>query len=119
MTLEEKMYAVVSPVVHQCFPVKGPFAIHAPVAIWERLGGTPIYFMDNTAADKSHAIVRVTFFETTAIKAAITMKEIEKAMVGTDVFLSSPRTEPVTIADENPDGFYILAQDFNVWFTIN
>lgn len=117
MTLEEMMHTVVSPVVQAFFPVKGPFAINAPVAIWERLGGTPLYFMDNTAADKSHSIVRITFFETTSVKAAITMKAIEKAMVGSDVFLASPRTEPITIPDDHPDGFYILAQDFNVWFT--
>lgn len=101
MSLETDLMAVLLTVCPRVYGGTAPFGTQAPYITWQHIGGNPIDFLDNTAADKRNAQIQVNAWARSAMESFALMQSAEAALrVALDKFVASPLSEPIGPDDE-------------------
>jgi hypothetical protein len=84
-----------------------------PLVTYLHVGGTPLRYVDGTAADKRHALVQVNVWHNTRAECLGLARQIEDLLAGTTLFDATPEGE--VQGQSEPDlRLYGLSQDFSI-----
>lgn len=94
-------------------PMVAPLDTPMPYLTWQHIGGRPLGYMDNTAADKRHALVQINVYAATAAAALQLLQDLAADLRAHAALAATPDNEP--IADPQPDfERYGYLQDFSI-----
>lgn len=101
MALEADLIAML---LAQCDRVHVGAAPHntpMPYVTWQHIGGDPLGFLDNTAADKRNAQIQINTWAETPLQAFGLSTQIEAALrASVAKFVATPLSEPIGAYDD-------------------
>lgn len=115
-TLEQNIYARISPLCARVYPDVAPIGATQPYVTWQQVGGTSDTFIDSALPSKRNAEVQVNVWGATRQSVNDLMLSIESAFVTspTAEFCASPTG--AFVADYDIDNLIFSArQDFTIW----
>jgi hypothetical protein len=114
VSVEADIVAVLQTVCPRALPDFAPFSTERPYVVYQAIGGTPLRYLDNTAADKRHTELQVTVWAGTRLAASNLIRAIEEAFCAASSLIGSPIGEAASIAEEDLN-LYGSQQDFNIY----
>ena len=116
MSGEAQLVAALKMVTAQVFPDFAPAGTAAPWVTWQNIGGTPLRWLNNTAADKRKAMVQISAWTTSRASTLDLIRQIEDALCASTAFVARPADEPTSLVDQDlADPLYGSAQTFDLW----
>lgn len=113
LDLESALVATLKARCPRVSPMVAPLDTAMPYATYQHIGGRPLGYMDNTAADKRHALVQVNVYAATAAAALQLLQDMAADLRAHAALVATPENEP--IADPQPDfERYGYLQDFSI-----
>lgn len=82
------------------FPVVAPAGTPMPYVTFQGAGGKPIWYLDNTPADKRQARIQINVWDTELFAASMLLRAIEEAICKSDKFQCRPEGEGIDAIDE-------------------
>lgn len=117
-TLEETLYARISPLCARVYPDVAPLDTVRPYVTWQQVGGTSPIFTDNTLPSKRNAEMQINVWGDTRASVTALAQQIEAALCATPTadFVASPIG--AHRADYDHDNMIFgTIQDFTLWNT--
>ena len=116
MTMESDLTTLLKGLCPRVFPDFAPSGTAAPWITYQHIGGQPLRYADNTAADKRHTHLQVNVWHASRLDALQLMRQVEDALCATAVFVARPVSEPTSQAEEDMlPSMYGFLQDFEIW----
>lgn len=101
MSIETDMLAVIAAQCPRVVFGMAPFGTAKPYVTLQHIGGDPLDFLDNTAADKRNAQIQINTWADTALQAFTLIQSIEAALrAALDKFVARPLSEPIQGFDD-------------------
>ncbi|MDB5847334.1 MAG: hypothetical protein JWP29_1086 [Rhodoferax sp.] len=114
MTLELELIAALQSQCPRVLPVVAPYSTPTPYVTWQHVGGRPLRYLDNSAADKRNAYIQVNVWADTSLQAITLARAIEDALCAWPGLIAVPQGETVDAYDEG-DERKGTVQTFSVW----
>lgn len=113
MSFEPDFVALLQLRCPRVYPVTAPVNTQRPYITWQHIGGQPLRYAENTAADKRHTMVQVNVWHSTLTGAFALMRQIEDDLCASTAMQAWPDAEPINASEPDFDtwGCY---QDFSV-----
>jgi len=114
MTLEAKLFALLSPLVAgRVFPDVAPFDTARPYIIWQQIGGKATNYVDDTVPDTENAAIQLTTWHDTRASAKAMALQIESTLITAATLQARPMS--ASVAEHEPDlNRYGARQDFDI-----
>lgn len=101
MSLETDLLAKLKTVCPRVFIKSAPFGTQMPYITWQHAGGDPLIYLDQTQADKRHALIQVNCYDATALGSFGLMQAVQAVLLGaTPALTARPLSEPVDAVDD-------------------
>lgn len=114
MSMETSLVAILKTVCAKTYPDVAEDGTTPDYVVWQAIGGTTLYFGDNTAADKRNTLIQIDVWSLTRSGATTMIRAIEDALCESPAFTASPIGE--ASSDYDPDvKWYGSMQRFDVW----
>ena len=114
MSMESDLQALLVAKCPRTFPDLAPTGTARPFVTWQGLGGEPLGFIDNTAADKRHTLMQISCYATTRLAVLQLIRDIETVMRASTAFIATPQGEAVS-AYEMDTLLYGSIQRFEIY----
>lgn len=119
MTIETKLFTLLSGLCPRTFPDVAPVATAKPYVTFQQLGGERLRNFNKTPADKRKTFVQINVWAASRLEANSLCRQIEEAMAAATAFNAIEDGEPLWTHDDidlpdAPDGLYGCSQDFTV-----
>ena len=111
--MEQALVTLLRGLCSRTYPDTAPLSTQRPYVTWQHIGGTPLRYADNTAADKRMVVVQINVWSDTRAGALSLARSIEDAMCATSAFVASPNSEPISTVEEDLS-LYGTIQDFTI-----
>lgn len=116
MTIEQALYAVLSPLCPRVFPDVAAFDTARPYVTWQQIGGQALMYTEGAMAANQNAFVQINVWADTRAAANTLARQIEAALVAS----ASMQAEPLsaltgTVEDDIEPRRYGAMQDFSIW----
>lgn len=113
--MESDLTALLKTLCPRVFPDVAPTITQKPYVTYQQIGGVPLRYVDNTAADKRHHMMQINVWASTRKEANQLSRAIEDALCAATVFTARPMSEAV--ADAEDEDLRGNRQDFHIWAT--
>ena len=101
MSLETELISAVMGVCPRVYVGTAPMGTPTPYVTWQHIGGDPIEYLDNTAADKRNAQIQLNTWANTPMAAFMLIQEVELALrAAVSQFIARPLSEPIGAYDD-------------------
>lgn len=77
-----------------------PYGTAMPYVTWQHIGGDPLRYTDNTAADKRQPQIQINTWHETPLQAFALIQRIEARLCASAAFQAEPMGEPITSYDD-------------------
>lgn len=114
MSFEAPLLIVLRTVCPAVHPDASPTNALPPYITYQQVGGRPLRYVDNTAADLEHAAVQINVWAASRKQATEMCRAVESALCAATTFVARPIAEPVSI-NEFDLGLRGCEQDFDIW----
>lgn len=114
MTIESDLVAVLKSVCQRVYPDFAPQGAAVPYLTFQLIGGQPMRYLNNAAANQRHTMVQVNTWSATRAEALALARAIEEALCAASAFTARPDSEPIGDVDADV-GRYGCMQDFSIW----
>lgn len=114
MSMESDLVTLLKTICPRVHPDVAPAAPTLPFLTWQELGGVPVRFLDNTAADKRNTYTQVSVYSATRAEALALIRAAEDAMCASLLFAVSPMGEPIATYEDDTK-LYGAIQRFSIW----
>lgn len=114
MSMESNLVTLLKTVCPRVYPDVAPAGPTLPFLTWQELGGAPVRFLDNTAADKRNTYTQVSVYSATRAESLSLIRAAEDAMCASLLFAATPMGEPITSYEEDTK-LYGAIQRFTIW----
>lgn len=117
MTIEAKLYAVLSPLFGgRVFPDFAPAGTAKPYCTYQQVGGTPVEFMEGAVASKDNARMQVNVWSNSRLEAMNKMREVRAKLVAPPILAT---TQGAAVAEfDETNQLRGARQDFSIWFDL-
>lgn len=118
MTVEAELTTVLKTLCARVFPDVAPAGTARPYVTYSGIGGKPLRWLDNTAADKRHTIMQINVWSSTRLETMALIRSIEEALCASATMTVSPMGEPYSTYEEDAEPpIYGANQDFSIYST--
>lgn len=114
MSVEAQLFGVLKALCPRTFPDFAPVSTQRPYVTWQQVGGQPLRYLDNTAAEVRHSEIQVNVWADTRMSAVTLARQIEDALCDSTVFQATPNSESVSDFDADIP-VYSCRQDFEIY----
>lgn len=112
--MESDLATVLVAVCPRVYPDVAPPGAAPPYITFQHIGGQPLRYVNNVAANQRHSMVQVNTWAATRAEALSLCRAIEEALCAASVFTARPDSEPLGDVDGDTDRRGCL-QDFSIW----
>lgn len=112
--MEANLVTLLKTLCPRVFPDVAPYETALPYVTFQHIGGTPLRYLDNAAADKRHTMVQINTWAATRAEALSLCRQIEEALCASTAFTAQPDSEPIGDVDGDTDRRGCI-QDFSIW----
>jgi hypothetical protein len=112
--MESDLVAVLVTACPRVYPDVAPQGAAVPYITYQHIGGQPLRYVNNAAADKRHSMAQVNTWAATRAEALALCRAIEDALCAASAFTARPDSEPIGDVDDDTDRRGCL-QDFSIW----
>lgn len=103
MTVQEALRALILSACPRVYPDKAPPEVTLPYVVYFKVGGRPLRWLDNTAADKRHGVFQFTTWAATRKESVLLAKQIEDLLSAATTMNVTPDDEPTDVTDDETD----------------
>ena len=115
MTIEADLYDTLKPLVgNRVFPDVAPLTTAKPYITYTQIGGEAVSYVENTVPDLQNGRYQVNVWGATRSQCALTMLQVEAALVAATAYSARPVSAPSSEYDHDM-AIYSAMQDFSVW----
>lgn len=116
MTMESDLVTLLQVRCPRVHPLVAPLSTTRPYITWQHIGGRPLRYTENTAANKRHSMVQLNVWAATMLDAMTLIRQLEDDLCASTAFEAVPDSEP--IGQEHVDfETYGAQQDFSIFAT--
>jgi hypothetical protein len=101
--MESDLVAVLVAACPRVYPDVAPQGAAVPYVTYQHIGGQPLRYVNNVAADKRHSMVQINTWAATRAEALTLCRAIEDALCGASAFTARPDSEPIGDVDDDTD----------------
>ena len=112
--MESDLTALLKTACANTFPDMAPAGTVVPWVTYQAIGGQPLRWLDNTAADKRNTLMQISVWATTRAQATLLAHQIEEAMCASDDFTATPQGEPISTHDAETN-LYGAVQRYSIY----
>jgi hypothetical protein len=114
MSIESDLCALLEARCPRTFPGFAPVSTPRPYVTYQGIGGRPLRYVDNTAADKRNSVKQINVWADTLKEALILARQIEEDLCAASQFTAIPESEPIEDYDADVP-VYGTRQDFSIY----
>lgn len=116
MTIETDVHAAIATVCPRVYPVLAPLRAQMPFVTVQNIGGQPIYYVENTPADKRMVRLFIKAWAASKLDAVALARQVEAAMVAATAFVATVESELLDDVETDIDPWkYSELQEFTVF----
>lgn len=118
MTVETELNTLLRTLCPRVYPDVAPAGTARPYVTYSGIGGKPLRWLDNTAADKRHTIMQINVWSSTRLETMALIRSIEEALCASSTLTAMPMDEPYSTYEEDAEPpIYGANQDFSIYST--
>lgn len=115
MTIEADIYDTLKVLVgNRCFPDFAPTDTAKPYITYTQIGGEAVSYVEDSVPNIQNGRFQVNVWGTTRSQCAVTMLQVEAALVASTTYGARPVSAPSSAYDHDMQ-IYSSMQDFSVW----
>lgn len=100
MALEEDLMTELQAECPQVHVSTAPYDTPMPYVTWQHIGGDPLRYTDNTAANKRRPLIQINTWADTPLEAFRLIQRIEERLCAAAAFEAKPLGDPVGAYDD-------------------
>lgn len=116
MSLESDLTARLQTVCPRVYPDFAPVSTPRPYVTYQRIGGEPVNYIENTVPAQRHTVVQVNVWADTRLSATTLIGQIEDALRTASAFTARPQSAAMDDFDADVP-VYSTLMDFDIWAT--